>query len=76
MFFDPIYWLVVGAGLVLSLWASFKVKGTFAKYSQFATRSGMSGADVTTTAPASRRTTSPAISPNRGAPTTSVAVIP
>ena len=46
MFFDPIYWLVVGAGLVLSLWASFKVKGTFAKYSQFATRSGMSGADV------------------------------
>ncbi|MGE5199181.1 MAG: zinc metallopeptidase [Rhodospirillaceae bacterium] len=44
--FDPLYWLVVGAGLILSLWASFKVKGTFAKYSQFATRSGMSGADV------------------------------
>lgn len=46
MMFDPLYWLVVGAGLILSLWASFKVKGTFAKYSQFATRSGMSGADV------------------------------
>lgn len=46
MMFDPLYWLVVGAGLILSLWASFKVKGTFAKYSQLATRSGMSGADV------------------------------
>ena len=46
MFFDPLYWLVVGAGLILSLWASFKVKGTFAKYSQIPTRSGMSGADV------------------------------
>jgi hypothetical protein len=46
MMFDPLYWLVVGAGLILRLWASFKVKGTFAKYSQFATRSGMSGADV------------------------------
>ena len=46
MMFDPLYWLVVGAGLILSLWASFKVKGTFAKYSQMPTRSGMSGADV------------------------------
>lgn len=46
MIFDPVYWLVIGAGMLLSLWAQFKVKGTFHKYSQYATRSRMTGADV------------------------------
>jgi Zn-dependent membrane protease YugP len=46
MFFDPLYWLVIGAGMILSLWASMKTKGTFQKFSQFTTRSGMTGADV------------------------------
>lgn len=46
MFFDPLYWLVIGAGMILSLWAQFKVKGTFHKYGQMATRSRMTGADV------------------------------
>jgi Zn-dependent membrane protease YugP len=46
MFFDPMYWIVIGFGLVLSLWASMKTKGTFHKYSQFTTRSRMTGADV------------------------------
>jgi len=46
MFFDPMYWLVIGVGMVLSLWASFKTKGTFQKYSQYTTRSRMTGADV------------------------------
>ena len=46
MLFDPIYWLVIGAGALLSLWASMKVKGTFRHFSQFTTRSGMTGADV------------------------------
>jgi len=46
MFFDPLYWLVIGGGMVLSLWAQFKVKGTFAKFSQVATRSNMTGAEV------------------------------
>ena len=40
------YWLVIGVGMLLSLWASSKVKGTFRKYSQFTTRRGMTGADV------------------------------
>jgi Zn-dependent membrane protease YugP len=46
MFFDPIYWLVIGAGMLLSFWAQAKVKGTFAKFSKIATRSGMTGAQV------------------------------
>jgi Zn-dependent membrane protease YugP len=40
------YWLVIGAGMVLSIWASMKTKGTFRKYSEVATRSRMTGADV------------------------------
>ncbi len=43
---DPWYWAVIGIGLVLSLWASAKVKGTFARYSRVPTRSGRTGADV------------------------------
>jgi Zn-dependent membrane protease YugP len=46
MIFDPVYWLVIGAGMILSLWAQFKVKGTFHRYSQLATRSRMTGAEV------------------------------
>jgi len=44
--FDPLYWLVIGAGMLLSLWASVKVKGTFAKYSRMPTSARMTGADV------------------------------
>jgi Zn-dependent membrane protease YugP len=40
------YWLVIGIGLVLSLWAQAKVKGTFARFQRHPVRSGMSGADV------------------------------
>ena len=39
-------WVLVGAGLALSLWAQFKVKGTFAKYAKMPTSSRMTGADV------------------------------
>jgi Zn-dependent membrane protease YugP len=46
MFFDPMYLLVIGVGMALSIWASVKTKGAFHKYSQFTTRSGMTGADV------------------------------
>ncbi|HET6462382.1 MAG TPA: zinc metallopeptidase [Candidatus Krumholzibacteria bacterium] len=46
MFFDPLYWLIIGIGLVLSLWASMKTKGTFHKYSEYTIRSRMSGAQV------------------------------
>jgi hypothetical protein len=46
MLFDPLYWLVFGVGLLLSLWASSRVKGTFARYAQVRSRSGVSGAEV------------------------------
>jgi Zn-dependent membrane protease YugP len=46
MIFDPLYWLVIGAGVVLSLWASGVTKSRFAKYDQLGTRSHLTGADV------------------------------
>jgi len=46
MIFDPLYWLVIGVGMALSLWASATVKGRFHKYSRIPTRSGMTGAQV------------------------------
>ncbi len=46
MFFDPMYFLFVGPGLLLSLWASFQVKRTFGKYSKVRTMRGMSGAQA------------------------------
>jgi len=42
-FFDPTYILVI-AGIVLTLLASAKVKSTFAKYSKVRSRSGITGA--------------------------------
>lgn len=45
-FFDPLYFLIIGPGILLSIWASIKVKSTFAKYSEVAIASGMSGAEV------------------------------
>jgi hypothetical protein len=46
MYLDPLYWLLIGAGMLLSLWAQFRVKSAFSRYSQVATRSGLTGADV------------------------------
>ncbi|KAA3608673.1 MAG: hypothetical protein DWQ01_11250 [Planctomycetota bacterium] len=46
MIYDPLYWMILGVGMVLSLWASAKVKGTFARYQKVNTRRGMSGAEV------------------------------
>ena len=46
MLFDPVYWIVIGAGLLLSLWASSTVKSTFTRYSQVPSRNGLSGAQV------------------------------
>lgn len=46
MFFDPMYLLFIAPGLLLSLWASFRVKSTFSKYSQVRSRRGMTGAQA------------------------------
>src|SRR3970040_1801530 len=46
MFFDPIYFLYIGPGLVLSLWASFRVKSAFNKYSKVRSMRGLTGAEA------------------------------
>ena len=46
MIFDPMYLLFIAPGFLLSLWASFRVKSTFNKYSQVRSQRGMSGAQA------------------------------
>ncbi len=46
MFFDPVYWVVLGIGAALSLWASARTRSTFARYSKFTTQRALSGAEV------------------------------
>jgi uncharacterized protein len=45
-FFDPVYLMIVGPALLLSIIAQIKVKSTFARYSQVGTAGGMSGAEA------------------------------
>ncbi len=46
LFFDPMYFLIIAPGLLLSMWASWKVQSTFNHASQIPARSGYSGRDV------------------------------
>ena len=46
MFFDPLYLVVMGIGLVLSLGAQFWVKSATRKWSKVALRGGMTGKDI------------------------------
>ncbi|NNK62772.1 MAG: zinc metallopeptidase, partial [Gemmatimonadetes bacterium] len=46
MFFDPLYWLLIGAIVAISGLASMATKGAFNKYSKVRNRRGMTGADV------------------------------
>ncbi len=46
LMWDPMYFIFVAPGILLALWASFKVKSTFAWASQIATRRGWTGRDV------------------------------
>lgn len=43
---DPLYWVMIGAGILLSAWAGIRVKGTFHRFSQVGTRSGRTGAEI------------------------------
>jgi hypothetical protein len=45
-YFDPIYFVIVGPPMLLSLWAAFKVKSTFHRYNQIPAASRASGAEV------------------------------
>ncbi|NTU90699.1 MAG: zinc metallopeptidase [Chlorobiaceae bacterium] len=46
MFFDPTYFLFALPPLLLGLWAQFKVKSAFKRYSQVPTQSGINGAQA------------------------------
>lgn len=45
-YFDPLYLLFFVPGLLLSLWASHRVKSTFRRYSQVRSARGFSGAEA------------------------------
>ena len=44
--FDSLYWLLTLPALAFSLWAQFRVHGTFKRYAQVGVRSGMTGAQA------------------------------
>ncbi|HUP23060.1 MAG TPA: zinc metallopeptidase [Thermoanaerobaculia bacterium] len=46
MFFDPMYLVFLAPGLLLSLWASFRTKSAFKKYSRVRSASGVTGAQA------------------------------
>ena len=46
MYFDPLYFVILGPGMLLALWATLKVKSTFARYGRERVGSGMTGAQV------------------------------
>lgn len=46
MMFDPIYFVFLAPALLLSLWASFRTKSAFNKYSQVRTATGLTGAEA------------------------------
>ena len=45
-FFDPLYFVFIGPCLLLSMWASFKVKSSFKKWSSYRNSGGLTGAQV------------------------------
>lgn len=44
--FDLTYWILIGPGLLLALYASIKVKSSFARASQIGTRRGWTGREI------------------------------
>ena len=47
-FFDPMYFVILAPGLALSLYATWKTKATFSKYSKVGSRNRMTGAQAAT----------------------------
>ncbi len=45
-FFDPLYFVFLAPGIVLSIYATWRTKSTFSKYSKTGSRSGMTGAQA------------------------------
>ncbi|MGF1569131.1 MAG: zinc metallopeptidase [Nodosilinea sp.] len=49
MFFDPIYFLLMIPGMLLTFWAQSQVKGTYRRYAKVQSTMGMTGAQVAQT---------------------------
>ena len=45
-YIDPLYIMLAAPGLLLGLWAQWRVKSTFRKYAQVGTARGLTGAQV------------------------------
>lgn len=45
-YIDPLYLILAAPGLILGLWAQWRVKSTFRRYSEVGTSRGMSGAEI------------------------------
>ena len=43
---DPLYWIMMLPILLLSMWASFRVKRSFDKFSKVPSHSGLRGVEV------------------------------
>jgi hypothetical protein len=46
MFFDPLYFVFIGPALLFSLWASWRTKSNFEKYSKIPVATGITGAEA------------------------------
>ncbi len=46
MFFDPMYLIIVGPAIALAIWAQFKVKSAYSRYSEILSARGMTGREV------------------------------
>lgn len=44
--FDPLYLVLTGVGLAITLWAQFRVKSTFAAFAKVGVRAGLTGAEA------------------------------
>ncbi len=49
MYFDPLYLLLIGPTMLLALWAQFRVKSAFTRWSRQPNRAGMTGAEAART---------------------------
>ena len=46
MWFDPLYFIILAPGILLALWAQFRVQSAYARASQIPARSGYTGAQT------------------------------
>ena len=46
MIFDPWYFVIILPGILLGVWAQFKLHSAYGKYSQIGVESGLTGAEA------------------------------